>query len=130
MAKHCTNCGHELRETDKFCSECGTGIGGVKVQTQPTQWETGIIYRETVSEPNWVTYHWDKFYLEALGPKGKRVLSQTDKFKVTNNSSPDSRNHGSICDEFIRRVIADGWELTGEMGQNWWNYKFRRPVKS
>jgi hypothetical protein len=27
MAKHCTNCGHELREGDKFCSECGIVLG-------------------------------------------------------------------------------------------------------
>jgi zinc-ribbon domain len=39
MAKHCTNCGHELRDSDKFCSECGTPVGGVTRQTQPERLE-------------------------------------------------------------------------------------------
>src|SRR6516165_2478604 len=28
MAKYCTNCGHRRKDTDKFCSECGTAVGG------------------------------------------------------------------------------------------------------
>jgi len=30
MANFCAQCGHELREDDRFCSECGTE-GGPKV---------------------------------------------------------------------------------------------------
>jgi hypothetical protein len=42
MAKHCTNCGHELRGDDTFCAECGTSVGGTAPQSQPVrqgQWE-------------------------------------------------------------------------------------------
>jgi hypothetical protein len=27
MARHCTKCGHELRDTDNCCAECGTASG-------------------------------------------------------------------------------------------------------
>lgn len=35
MAKYCSNCGHELRDTDMFCSECATPVGEAAVQAQP-----------------------------------------------------------------------------------------------
>jgi hypothetical protein len=28
MARYCTNCGHGCKDPDKFCSECGTEVGG------------------------------------------------------------------------------------------------------
>ena len=42
MARYCTNCGHGRNDTDKFCSECGTAIGGRAVHAQAVQkghWE-------------------------------------------------------------------------------------------
>jgi uncharacterized membrane protein YvbJ len=39
MANFCSNCGHELRERDKFCSECATPVGGAATQAQPERSE-------------------------------------------------------------------------------------------
>ena len=43
MARHCTKCGHELRDTDKFCAECGTasGASGASLPTHLVSCYTG-----------------------------------------------------------------------------------------
>lgn len=33
--KHCTQCGHELDQTAKFCPECGTPVNGAEIQSRP-----------------------------------------------------------------------------------------------
>src|SRR5690349_19282832 len=37
MANHCTNCGHELRDGDKFCANCGATQAGVQSAPQGGQ---------------------------------------------------------------------------------------------
>lgn len=32
---HCNNCGHEIPDTDRFCSVCGTPVGAVPVAPAP-----------------------------------------------------------------------------------------------
>jgi zinc-ribbon domain len=47
MAKFCTNCGHELREGAKFCSECETPVRSETAPGSLTGWE----YCEIKCEP-------------------------------------------------------------------------------
>jgi zinc-ribbon domain len=128
MAKHCTNCGHELRETDKFCAECGTPLGGVAAQSIVLEFCTIKLLSEQklVGRKVWFT-------AEGTGPYGIRNVASSHKF---NNFIPfgwtipvDAKFKAALA-EIIQVLIADGWEQLPDMGPREYNYKFRRPVKS
>lgn len=78
-----------------------------------------------------------RFEAEALKPNGKYIAAYSETLREDNDyrnayGNPVASNqwHQKHCNTLLQTLIADGWELTGEKGQNWWNYKFRRELKS
>lgn len=63
MAKYCANCGHELREGDKFCAGCGTPAGGVAMQAQPAR-----------------RGHWE--YAEFAADLGGQIVDKSANFRL------------------------------------------------
>jgi hypothetical protein len=87
MAKHCTNCGHELREGDKFCAECGTPAVEGMAARSPTNvhWE----YRDLVIPLNLRTNASDAEQAELRAKVDRIVLTQ------------------------LQQVAKEGWEPEG-----------------
>jgi hypothetical protein len=121
MAKHCTNCGHELRETDKFCAECGTAVGG-----NPAQWE--------YCEVTWVNLNFTNkcFMGTAIGPKGIYSAGQSQEFDDGRNDIPwaSDMKAATAINAFVIQLQSDGWEVLPNKGPYWFSYKFRRPVSN
>jgi hypothetical protein len=130
VAKHCTNCGHGLRDTDKFCPECGTSVNqesgtnaGATYETCEIKWKrqrSMFLYRFV-------------FYAEAIGPRGMYAAAQSAE--VVNSPSPagmsgviPKRTHAAL-NALVSLLAAEGWEPVSEKGPAWYSYKFRRPVR-
>jgi hypothetical protein len=130
MVKHCTNCGHELRETDKFCAECATPVGSTQVPSpQPLQYETCQIEYEILRETFWILRNAQlQFYADAVGPKGRYVAGRSAKFENCENL-PFPEQHSAVLNDLIANLTSEGWESLGRTETAFWKYKFRRPVK-
>jgi zinc-ribbon domain len=128
VAKHCTNCGHELREGDKFCAECGASAGQATTPQQAPVYETcEIKWRRTMS---WPVFRF-AFVAEAIGPQGMYSAGQSDS--VTGPASPE-RGAGAargkaVLNALIARLTSEGWESVSTKGPEWYSYRFRRQVR-
>jgi roadblock/LC7 domain-containing protein len=138
MAKYCTNCGHELREGDKFCAECGTPVGSPASVPLRPRWETcDITYRE-VKPAGLFTRAQGQFVAIALGRVGSYVVAESAVFAVGANDAPDLNEpeHVAALTALISRLTADGWVALAEkvphpmFGYLWFGHKFRRLVSS
>ena len=96
MARFCTNCGHERKDADKFCAECGTAAGGKAPQLPAVQ-----------------RGHWEcQTFTESLaGARFRGVVWPFD------GCVPCTRPRGSIAghierivDELVVCAARDGWE--------------------
>ena len=52
----------------------------------------------------------------------------SDVSATTGCPSISNASHVAACEELKQQLIGKGWELTGEKGAYWWQYKFRRPL--
>lgn len=128
MAKHCTNCGHELRDTDKFCAECGTAVGGVLSVSQATRQEACEIVGIWIEDGGWFGQDHCQFVAKAIGPRGtfNAEVSPILKGGILREETPE---HKAALDSLIRRLAADGWEPLPTRGKDWYSFKFHRQVK-
>ena len=137
MAKHCTRCGHEVWESDKFCAECGTRIGSPGSPPLHPRWETCEITCQEVTPAGRFTKAQKRFVAAALGRVGRYVAAESDVFSVGETGAPDYNepNHVRILTALIQRLLSDGWEALPEKVQNpvfgyiWFGYKFHRLVR-
>jgi hypothetical protein len=132
MATFCTSCGHELRDSDKFCAECGTAVGAPgAAQAQRAVYETYRIKFRLLGKslgfgilPSRM-----EFFAEAIGPHGTYEAGLSAKFGGMENYPVNGmRSHRNALDGLIKGLTSQGWESQGPHGDNWWNYDFRRPV--
>jgi len=101
MAKHCANCGHELREGDTLCARCGTLVGRQEHPAEPVRWQ----HCEIVGEQFPLLWQKDTFAVHIRGPKGVH----------------------QIADEIADHLVADGWEPVPEAGPSRRVFKRRKP---
>jgi len=95
MAKHCTNCGHELRDTDKFFAECGTPVDGSRPQAQATP-QGRWVYETFTESLNGATFKGISWPLNGGAPSAK---------------SGDLPGYiERIVMELVSRVSAEGWQ--------------------
>jgi zinc ribbon protein len=137
MAKHCTNCGHELRETDKFCAECGTAVGGGAPQAPQIQWEYCEIFcdcRKVGWFPGLSDFY--VFYATGIGPRGTFAVPAGDYKGGSSDIYPTKGAHPRPSDENSKAVntlvavlVGASWEPLPGKGQDWFSYKFRRPFR-
>jgi hypothetical protein len=137
---HCTNCGHELREGEKFCAECGTPASGqaaTYVQATPTQWEYCEIFFDEGRTSWWRGAGIDSFfYAEGRRGDDTYIIARSPTFKSgfeavlggTVTVPPKSSRHQ--FDRLVRELVSGGWELMNDRaGRSWWRVKFHRQVK-
>lgn len=128
MAHHCTECGHELRDTDKFCAECGTPVDGAPPQAPVIQWQYCDIDLANDEGGGYGSFFFGgrRSFWRAIGvgPNGRFVAAKSGEFAHRGRSISDEASQA--LDELIRRLSRDGWELLPIRGSLWYNYKFRR----
>lgn len=103
MAKHCTNCGFALRDTDKFCAECGTAVGGVAARTQATR-----------------DGHWERrTFTESLnGATFKGISYPLDGGVASAKSGNIAGYIEGVVNALVARVSAEGWEPDESINAN------------
>lgn len=136
MAKHCTTCGHELRDSDKFCAECGTPARDEGTQqAAPIEWEYCEI-TFSVKEGRFLASNTGTFYARAVGPTGTYEAARSTtifypgmelSFGGWRLNAEDKRVKAAH-EEVVQALVSSGWEPTGR-GEWWWELKFRRPVR-
>jgi len=138
MANHCTSCGTELREGDRFCAACGApvGLSAVASETttpsQPTTYETCEIKWRMVNSLFMLKI---VFYAEAIGPQG--MYNAGDSKAVNNVPSPvggimnaNQKRAEPVLKGYVGYLASQGWEPVTEKGPAWYSYRFRRQVRS
>lgn len=130
MAKHCTNCGHELRDSDKFCAECGTAVGGnAPTQPEPVRYEYCEIENQLVGDFGFMAM--DKLYrlfAVAVSPiRGQYTAAEAIEWNDDGKRKLPTGD--AALSQMVRYLASQGWELMPQRGKNWYSYKFRRPVK-
>jgi hypothetical protein len=71
-----------------------------------------------------------RFWADAIGLQGKYVAGKSSKWKDGRDyADKDAPWIKQACDDFIRQLTSEGWEPLPDMGEYWYSYKFRRPVK-
>jgi len=137
MANHCTTCGRELRDEERFCAACGAPVGlsattsETTVPSQPTTYETCEIKWRPMRG---IFTHRFVFYAEAIGPQG--MYNAGESQPVKNMSSPvggvmhaNQQAAERAMPAFIAQLTSQGWESVPEQGLEWFSYRFRRPVR-
>ena len=129
----CKHCGKKLAEDARFCDNCGKPTSEQN-QSATVQWETCAI--EWWSK--WLPLGLDprfQFQAMATGPKGYYKVAESKivtKYLGIQTDEQLQKGGGkevtAAFDELIKRLIADGWEITGR-GVYWWDQRFRRPVR-
>jgi hypothetical protein len=138
VAKHCTNCGHELREGDKFCAECGTTTDGTAPQVSPVEWEYCEVDIVDAGDRalGGSTYMW---VATAVGRRGMYEVGRSPRYNGWPRGHRDSFN-GQVAPPigselegyrekltiFVNGLASGGWQPIQERGQHWYSYKFRR----
>lgn len=128
MAKFCSNCGHELRDTDKFCSECGAAVGGGAAL--PGAWEYCEIklwHKEVIFGEQ------EMLYAEGSGPYGVRTVARGRTFRSqVTYEWPVQLNdtYKTALSDLVQTLIAEGWEQLPNKGPAPWSFKFRPPFKA
>jgi len=137
MAIYCIHCGTQLPDSASFCLKCGKPVKDAKTLTARTElrWE----YCEIVCIRNGFLGGKSYFMAQAVGSNGRYEAARSTKpfgtIPTTNGDEPETHAWGSekkakaALDEIIATLHSDGWEPAGK-GSEWWEYKFRRQVRS
>ena len=122
MAKHCTSCGHEVREGEKFCAECGTPTGTTS-QSEWSEWETCDLGEG--GEDNWLWGTRYYCFATVTGPNGVYVIAKSQQL-----SNSDHTHNANVQNGMLQKLMKDGWELVGTVQEyNGDHYRLRRRVK-
>lgn len=143
MPKPCIRCGHELREADKFCSECGTYVGGPTAHAEVPEWEyCEIVFEAELVKPlglirsAGVDY---TFWASGLGTRGFFLVPTSPHRVRQYQYGPGffQSVYGDVlpypeCREAVKALVveltAQRWERLPTDGPKWFNHTFRRPV--
>lgn len=103
LARYCANCGHELREGDKFCAECGTSAGGAAAQAQPAR-----------------RGHWEYHtFTESLnGAKFTGISYPMDGGVASAKSGDIAGTIERVVNALVARLSAEGWEPDESINAN------------
>lgn len=95
MAKYCANCGHELRDGDKFCAECGTPLGDLRPPQQTAQ-QGRWVYQTLTESLNGATFKGISWPLSGGAPSAK---------------SGDLPGYiEQVVNALVDRMSAEGWQ--------------------
>ena len=126
----CSNCGIQLPDDANFCLKCGKPQKA-GIQVDEPKWETCEI-KWTSSQRNLIANHKMQFWADAIGPNGSYNAGESPIFEhpyserePESNNRKDSDAHKNL----ISKLVADGWEPTGNRGTAWFSNRFRRRIK-
>jgi hypothetical protein len=139
IANFCSSCGHELREGEKFCAECGTPVDESAPQTQPPPqpitYETCEIDVHYLNGTFFSTQWRGVFMAKAVGPEGiysagYSTMHLTGGYiNITFERTFDNMEKAQrAVNGLVQHLVTTGWEPTVN-GPEWWQYRFQRPVR-
>ncbi|MBI5410294.1 MAG: 50S ribosomal protein L7/L12 [Nitrospirae bacterium] len=138
----CTHCRRENPHDANFCANCGKPVKfGIEETDRGSRAESEAFYE--YCEINWAGWNsYDDFYREvhfwasAIGKNGKFSAGESSRIEGSISNAPIG-SYDSECkkataahNELVKKLLADGWEPTGERGQKSYQLKFRRKAKA
>ena len=121
---YCQSCGTNLPEDAAFCMKCGKSTSA-QVQSAPRY--------EVLQIAGKLGFATNEFWAEATGPKGVYVAARytySDAiFWHTGLIDENCKKCKHAHTEFVKKLVADGWEPSEERGNDWYALRFRRQVK-
>ena len=121
----CQRCGTQLSDDAQFCMRCGQPQGQAS-SASSQQWEKCTIGWSTKNQiPSFESWC---FWGEAISPKDTYSAGEV-VVRGAGGPEANNRRHIAACEELKQQLISKDWELTGEKGAYWWQYKFRRPFQ-
>ncbi len=129
---YCDNCGKQLDDDSKYCKFCGKAISSTSQNSENSlSWEYCQIMRD--GKQGW--FSWKiQFWASAIGKRGQYNAGVSNFWSTSSTgyefSQKDRRRAASEFQILVNKLLADGWEPTGEIGPNWWSQKFRRREKA
>lgn len=137
--RFCSECGSELQDSHKFCWNCGHSRTGSAPVQEPV-WETCIIAPEAVKKTGSFSAGSARWCATATGPKGryragvsKPFLAYVTDQEVTIATHPKESVHPReeflALDALASRLVAEGWEPTGQYGASYWTKQYRRRIR-
>jgi hypothetical protein len=133
MTAHCTTCGREQRNTDEFCSSCGTAVSQDATHAPPEQWELCEI---TWSKKKgfWAKWYFWARHLQTSEP----VVTGRKEFVPSGTtygaSQPEAGAPRTVAafDDVVDQLTAAGWEpvAVSAPAASWWSRQFRHRMKS
>ncbi len=129
MRMHCTNCGHGVLASERFCSACGMPVAAIVPQTFPAQWEYCEIREYVIREGGWFTNAEYALTAVAIGQSGTYNAGEV----TYKGDSEYEQRSAQALSMLIMRLIETGWERLSldpqeAAGDKWCNYKFIRQV--
>lgn len=116
----CCYCGTSLPENAHFCAKCGKPQTNEVVESGSAP-ETCQIMLVEANQGG-------VFRAEAIGPQGPFNAGNTERFKLRSDEDLTRQHAGAVSaiNGLITKLVADGWESTGGIGEDWWNHRFQR----
>ena len=123
---YCSQCGTQLSDDANFCLKCGKPQKP-NIQVNEIKWDTCEIVYDTISKGGLFSNARMKFWADAIGQEGSYNAGVSILFEQY-VPPPESNNQRTvnIHRDFIQQLVTDGWEPTGDRGNDWWSYRFRR----
>ena len=138
--RFCTQCGSELEDSHKFCSNCGHPRTGAAPVEEPV-WETCVILAEVAAEAKFPIHGGQaRWWAKATGPQrtyraGESPVWHTRVKRGTFEIPEDSEfTHWGYLEalqalnELASQLVADGWEPAGTYGGSYWTRQYRRHI--
>jgi len=122
---YCGKCGTKLPEEANFCLKCGTSRKGDVSSAEPRYEFCEIVY--TVASKSLLSCYL-LFWAKAVGSKGSYDAGKSNQFSG-NFPMAHVNHHVNPHNSLINKLVGDGWEPTGDRGEQWYSLRFRRLLK-
>jgi hypothetical protein len=130
----CNKCGTQIPDGAKFCLNCGQPlIADSKPDIAPVeQWEICKIKHETKNY-GILRGNRHRFYAEAVALDGTVYIAckadEECKSGIV-SGEPDYLDSQTreIHDEFVAKLVREGWEATDQRGTRWYSLRLRRKI--
>ena len=127
----CSKCKTDLHEYMNYCWNCGEphkdGLQRANVQKEPKYETCEILFDKDEKKSGWASPVM-QFWAKAIGSYGVYNTGESVYFKGA--LPPESDNDKALIAHklLVSKLIRDGWESTGDRGETWYNYRFRREI--
>jgi hypothetical protein len=128
----------QLQEDANFCHKCGHTIKDTKKPVDDNvEWEYCQIELKYRDDPSYVRRTFPGFFnihnvcwffAEAVGADGKYNAGNSSEF--TSGAKHTKKESETKHSQLIEKLLKEGWVPLPERGDAWWQWRFKRKLKS